>query len=416
MSIFEDRESEVRSYCRHFPVVFKRSKMSILYDTEGNEYLDFLSGAGALNYGHNNDYIKKPILEHIQNDGVTHALDMHVDVKADFLETFQDKILIPRGLDYKVMFCGPTGTNANEAALKLARKVKGRTNIFAFTGGFHGMTMGALSATSGTGPRKVLSPLLNGVSFMPYPVGSYYKGIDTIQYIKDVLEDDHSGVAKPAAIILETVQGEGGINPAPIQWLKDLRALCDEFDILMIVDEVQTGCGRCGSFFSFERAGIVPDMVTMSKSISGYGMPMALLLMKKEIDIFSPAEHNGTFRGIQLSMIGAKAAIDFRESYDFDGETNRKSEIARKYIKENILPLDSKIELRGLGLYFGIDMHNEQEASDIADECFNRKLIIERAGRHDEVVKLMPTLTITDEELLRGLEIIKDSVKLVLGK
>lgn len=413
MSIFEDRESQVRSYCRSFPVVFTKSKMSTLIDENGRQYIDFFAGAGALNYGHNNDYIKKQILEYIENDGITHALDMFAGAKKEFLQIFDDKILKPRKLDYKVAFCGPTGTNAVEGALKLCRKVTGRSNVFAFTGSFHGMTMGSAAITSGISFSNSIGVNRLGATFVPYPYG-FYQTFDTIRYIEEILNDDHSGVEKPAAIFLETIQCEGGICVAPVEWMQRLRKLCDEYGILLVIDDIQAGCGRTGYFFSFERAGIVPDMVTLSKSISGYGLPMALLLLKPELDIWAPAEHNGTFRGVQLSFVGAKAAIEYRQSYDFDGETQRKGKLLEECIIKNILPINKKLETRGMGLIRGIDIHDGDLAKKIASECFENGLVMERAGRNDEVLKIMPPLVITEDELLKGLEIIEKAVKKAL--
>ncbi len=415
MNIFEQRESNVRSYCRSFPAVFKTAKMSTLTDENGKTYVDFFAGAGALNYGHNNDYIKERLIAYLAEDGLTHALDMFTEAKRDFLTVFTDKILEPRGMDHKVAFCGPTGTNAVEAALKLARKVKKRSGIFAFTGSFHGMTMGSAAVTSSVSFENSIGVNRVGVTFLPYPFG-FYNTFDTIAYMEEVLKDDHSGVEKPAAVIVETVQCEGGICVAPTEWLKRLRDLCDRYDILLIVDDIQAGCGRAGTFFSFERAGIMPDMVILSKSISGYGLPMALLLLRPNLDIWAPAEHNGTFRGVQLALIGARAGIEFRESYNFDEQTQQKGEWLRKYIRENILPLDAAFEVRGLGLVNGIDVHDGALAKRIMETCFANGLILERAGRNDEVVKLMPPLVITQEELAKGAEILKQSFINVLGK
>jgi diaminobutyrate-2-oxoglutarate transaminase len=389
--------------------------MSTLTDENGKTYVDFFAGAGALNYGHNNDYIKERLIAYLAEDGLTHALDMFTEAKRDFLTVFTDKILEPRGMDHKVAFCGPTGTNAVEAALKLARKVKKRSGIFAFTGSFHGMTMGSAAVTSSVSFENSIGVNRVGVTFLPYPFG-FYNTFDTIAYMEEVLKDDHSGVEKPAAVIVETVQCEGGICVAPTEWLKRLRDLCDRYDILLIVDDIQAGCGRAGTFFSFERAGIMPDMVILSKSISGYGLPMALLLLRPNLDIWAPAEHNGTFRGVQLALIGARAGIEFRESYNFDEQTQQKGEWLRKYIRENILPLDAAFEVRGLGLVNGIDVHDGALAKRIMETCFANGLILERAGRNDEVVKLMPPLVITQEELAKGAEILKQSFINVLGK
>ena len=412
-SIFERRESGVRSYCRSFPTEFVRAKMSRMFDAEGREYLDFFNGAGALNYGHNNDFIKARVLEYLEKDGISHALDLYTGAKADFLRTFEEKVLLPQKLDHKVMFCGPTGTNGVEAALKLARKVTGRTGIFALTGAFHGMTLGALSVTSGAYHRHGAHVPLSYTTFVPHPNSVDF---DTIAYYEHLMTDEYSGVDKPAAIIIETTQAEGGIHVAPTPWLQALRRLCDRQGVLLIVDDIQVGCGRTGSFFSFEWAGIVPDLVVLSKSISGYGLPMSLLLIKPELDQFCPAEHNGTFRGNQLAFVGAKAALEYREQADLDAQVRRKEKIVSDYIRQELLPMDSRLKHRGIGLIHGVDFEEIGDVSGaVARECFRRGLVIERSGRNDCVLKLMPALTITEEELAEGLEIIRESMKTILG-
>ncbi|GLI09908.1 diaminobutyrate--2-oxoglutarate transaminase [Paenibacillus tyrfis] len=412
VNTFEALESNVRSYCRSFPDVFVRAKGSVLYAQSGKSYIDFFAGAGALNYGHNNDYIKERLISYLQSDGISHGLDMYTSAKETFLQTFSDKILKPRGLNHKVQFCGPTGTNAVEAAFKLARKVKGRTGIFAFIGAFHGMSLGSLAATSSLYHREAGGVPLHDVTFMPFPAG-FIDGLDTIGYMEAILTDDHSGIAKPAAIILETIQAEGGLNEAPIEWLRQLRDLCDRHDILLICDEIQVGCGRTGPFFSFERAGIVPDLAVLSKSISGYGLPMSLLLLKPELDVWKPAEHNGTFRGNQLAFVGATAALEFREQTGLEAETERKAKFVEQFLKEQILPIDPRLTVRGRGLMWGIDTSgsgDETLSKAIASRCYELGVVIERAGRNDAVVKLMPALTIPMEELAKGCEILKQAV------
>ncbi len=413
MTIIEQYESEVRSYCRRFPAVFTKAKGAVMTDENGNRYIDFFDGAGALNYGHNHPKINNALIEYIQSDGIIHALDLTTHAKEDFIEAFENKILKPRGLDYKLMFCGATGTNSVEAALKLARKVKKRNNILAFSGAFHGMSLGSLAATTEAKARKGAGVPLGNVSFMPFPFG-FNKSFDTIAYIENVLKDDHSGVDYPAAIIVETVQAEGGICVADIEWLQRLRDLCDRFDILLICDDIQVGCGRTGNFFSFERAGIVPDMVTLSKSISGSGLPMAMLLLKPELDIWLPAEHNGTFRGNQLGFIGAKAAVEIVDETNLLEDVKRKEALVNDYIEQNILPLDKRISHRGIGLIHGIDMSEfniDGLADRIAKRCFDFGLIIELAGRKDSVIKLLPPLVIPDDELMKGLDIIAASMR-----
>ena len=413
-SVFERRESEVRSYCRSFPAKFVTAKMSRMYDAEGNSYLDFFNGAGALSYGHNNDFIKEKLLRYLEQDGISHALDMFTEAKAEFLEAFEERILKPGAMDYKVMFSGPTGTNAVEAALKLARKVTGRSGVFALTGAFHGMTLGALSVTSGREHREAARVPLPFTTFVPHPNSVNF---DTIAYYEYLMTDEYSGVDKPAAIIIETTQAEGGIHVAPTNWLMALRQLCDRQGVLLIVDDIQVGCGRTGSFFSFERAGIKPDMVVLSKAISGYGLPMSLLLIAPEYDKFYPAEHNGTFRGNQLAFVGAKAALEYRDMVQLDEETRRKEKIVSDFIREKILPLDSRLTHRGIGLIHGIDFSAIGDISGMVQhECFRRKLIIERSGPKDCVLKLMPALTISDEELLEGLSIVKAAAECILKR
>lgn len=415
---FEEYESQVRSYCRNFPTVFTTAKGSFLYDEDGKEYIDFFCGAGGLNYGHNNEYIKEKVLEYLQSDGVMHALDMYTAPKREFLEFYEEKILKPRGLNYKIQFPGPTGTNAVEAALKLARKVTGRNNVFAMMGGFHGMTLGSLALTTDASSRAGAGVPLYNVTHIP---ATYmFPELDTIHYMETLLTDDHSGVEKPAAIVLETVQADGGINPFPVEWLQRVRALCDKYDILMIVDDIQVGCARTGWFFSFERAGIVPDIVTQSKSIGGYGMPFALVLIKPELDIWSPGEHNGTFRGYQLSMVAAKAGLEVMLDEHVEDKVRGQEKIIAQYMDE-ITALDpARVRTRGIGFIWGVDLYHcdpEGKASkQVLDLCFQNGLIVERVGRGNAVVKVMPDLLIGEATLRRGLDILKNAVAQVLGK
>lgn len=407
--IFEEYESEVRSYCRVFNEVLDYAKGSIIKDINGKEYIDFFCGAGAVNYGHNNDYIKEKIIKYLQDDRIMHALDMYTQAKYDFIEYFEKEILQPRGLNYKIQFPGPTGTNAVEAALKLARKVKKRSNIWCLMGCFHGMTLGSLALTSDKESRQGAGVSLNNVTHIPAPY--MFKELDTIKYMQTLLDDDHSGIEKPAALILETVQAEGGIWVFDINWLKQVRKFCTDNDILLIVDDIQVGCCRTGTFFSFERAGIVPDMVVLSKSIGGYGMPFALTLIKPDIDIWAPGEHNGTFRGNQLAIVAAKAGLEFMKENHIEKEVQRKEKIVSEFLEKEIKPLNEKFEIRGIGLIWGIETHDGKLAKEISQECFKNGLIVERAGRNNSVVKLMPALTIDDNTLIKGLSILKKIIE-----
>lgn len=413
MNIFEEKESGVRSYCRKYPTVFTKAKNAELFDVEGRRYIDFLAVAGSMNYGHNNPEIKKCILDYLSEDRVINMLDMYTEAKSDFIRTLNDKILYPRNLNYKVMCCGPTGTNAVEAALKLARKNTGRTNVIAFGGAFHGMSLGSLALTTDSVSREGAGQPLYHVTHIPYD-GT--EGINSIEYLKWLLSDDHSGVEKPAAIILETIQAEGGINVASVGWLKEIRKICSEYGIIMIVDDIQVGNGRSGDFFSFERAQIVPDMVILSKSISGFGLPMAILLLKPELDIFRPGEHNGTFRGNQLAFIGGSAGINYFVNNDLVGQVRKKAEIIERFLENEICPLDDRLTYRGLGFIWGVDFSKIDAtlALVIVHKCFDKGLILEVAGRKDCVVKIMPPLTVEENVLHEGLNILKEAVKSVL--
>ncbi len=408
-------ESQVRSYSRSWPVVFDRAVASTMFAEDGTAYLDFFAGAGALNYGHNNPQLKKAVVDYFTDDRVIHSLDMFTTARRDFLETFSTHILQPRGLDYKVIFPGPGGTNAVEAALKLARKVTGRESVVNFTNAFHGMTLGALAVTGNSLKRGGAGvPLVHAT---PMPYDDYFGGeYPDFLYFEKLLDDSGSGLNKPAAVIVESVQGEGGINVARIEWLRGLSALCKKHQILLILDDIQMGCGRTGAFFSFEEAGIVPDMVCLSKSISGYGLPMAVTLVRPELDIWEPGEHNGTFRGIGPAFTSAAEAIRVFWSDD----TLEKSTISKGLKIEshfNRLVADypqSNLTAKGRGLARGLQFESGELASQVCREAFARGLLMETSGPEGEVMKILPALTITDEELDRGLALIELSVAAVL--
>lgn len=413
MNSIERYESKVRGYCRDFPVMFKRAQGARLYDESGNAYLDFFAGAGALNYGHNPAALRQALLDYIERDGVTHSLDMFTTAKREFLERFHSTILAPRGLEYKVQFTGPTGTNAVESALKLARKVTGRERVLSFTNGFHGMTLGSLAVTGNGFKRRGAGVTLHDATSIPYD-GYLGAGIDTLAYLEAVLEDDGSGVDKPAAVILETVQAEGGVNVARFDWLRRLAALLKRHGVLLIVDDIQVGCGRTGPFFSFEPAGLRPDIVCLSKSLSGYGAPLAVVLMKPEHDVWAPGEHNGTFRGYNPAFVTATAALGFWKDDTLTRQTARKAAHVTEHLRTLLGRTGIAGHVRGRGLIQGVAFEDENLASAVAAACFERRLIIETAGVQSDVLKLLPSLTITDAELDQGLDTIGTSLRAVL--
>lgn len=410
-SVFEELESEVRIYCRTFPAVFDRAKGAELHAEDGRVFIDFFCGAGALNYGHNPDFIKRRVVDYLDCDGLMHGLDMHTVAKRDFLRVFADTVLRPRGLDYKVQFCGPTGTDAVEAALKLARRVTGRHGIVAFSGAYHGMSRGSLAVTGSRRARRAGDVHGQDVTFVPFEDGPF-GAFDSIAFLERLLADPSSGVELPAAVIVEPVQMEGGVYPATAGWLRRLRALTERHGVLLILDEIQVGCGRTGTFFCFEQAGIVPDIVTVSKSIGGYGLPLSLALFRRELDLWEPGEHTGTFRGNQLAFVAATAACDLWRQASFQAGLLTGAERLARFAQE-ATALDPDLVVRGRGMVLGIDFGaagGPERAGRAQRYAFDHGLVVERCGRHDEVIKVLPPLTVDADVLDRGLGVLYDAL------
>lgn len=411
LSVFEALESEVRSYCRAWPTVFDRACGDHLHDEEGRAYLDFFVGAGSLNYGHNNPVLKEVLTDYITRDGLVHGLDMATTAKRAFLSAFHELVLAPRGLPYKVMFPGPTGTNAVEAALKLARKVTGRVPVVSFTNAFHGMTLGSLAVTGNAFKRAGGGVPLAHSTPMPFD-GYLGAGEPDFAWLERLLTDAGSGFDHPAAAIVETVQGEGGVNVARPRWLRGLADLCARHDMLLIVDDVQMGCGRTGAFFSFEEAGVVPDIVTLSKSLSGYGLPMALTLLRPELDVWAPGEHNGTFRGNNAAFVTATAAL---RTYWADARLEKEVAERAAQIEQALAAVcagpGAGARHRGRGMVWGLEFPDRARAAAVCRRAFELGLLAETSGPHGEVVKLLPALTIDADDLDRGLRLLADAVR-----
>lgn len=408
----ERHESAVRGYCRSFPATIDTAEGAWVTDTDGRRYLDFLAGAGALNYGHNPAPLKQRLIEYIERDGVSHGLDLYTTAKETFLERLHELVLAPRGLDYRVQFPGPTGTNAVEAALKLARKVTGRENVVFFTNGFHGMTLGTLAVTGNGGKRAGAGQPLNNTTPMPFD-GYMGAGVDTLDYFEHVLADAGSGVDHPAAVVLETVQAEGGINVASNDWLCRLAGICRRHEILLIIDDIQVGCGRTGRFFSFEEAGIEPDIICLSKSLSGYGQPLSVVLIRPELDQWSPGEHNGTFRGNNLAFVTATAAL---ETWWRDDALSREVERKGAWVRERLERIaekepDLRAAARGRGFIQGLECGDGPAAEAISARCYEQGLIIETAGIDDQVLKFLAPLTIEEPDLVWGLDVIASAAR-----
>lgn len=413
INTFERVESRVRSYSRSFPKVFDRALGSTIFDTNGKAYTDFLAGCSTLNYGHNDPDLKSALIEYISNDGIAHGLDMFTDAKEHFLSTFERLVLRPRGMTHQLQFTGPTGANAVEAAMKLARKVTGRTNVIAFTNGFHGVTLGALAATGNGKHRGGAATPLSGVTRAAYD-GYHGPDINTADLLERELSDPSSGVDAPAAIIVETVQGEGGLNAASPEWLRQIQTIARKHGALFIIDDIQAGCGRTGGFFSFDGMGLSPDIITMAKSLSGMGLPLAMTLIKPEHDIWKPAEHNGTFRGNNHAFVTAAAALEKFWSDDrFISDVNEKA----RYLGERLAAIADEhgLTTKGRGMMVGIDTGSGENAAAICKACFAKGLIIETSGSFDEVVKVLCPLTISLDQLTAGIDVMETAFDAVLG-
>ena len=406
LGVIDAHESQVRYYCRQFPTIFAQARGSLMWDEGGRRYVDFFAGGGALNYGHNPPQIKDRLIRYLSEDGIGHSLDMATTAKVRFIKRFNDTILAPRSLRYRMMFSGPTGTDAIECAIKVARRATGRTSVIGFTNAFHGMSLGSLALTGNEFERGGAGMPLAGVDRMPYD-GYLGPGIDTLDYFERVLDDAGSGVDLPAAVVVETVQAEGGLRVASDPWLARLQAICRGRGILLIVDDNQVGCGRTGSFFSFQPAGLDPDIVCLSKALSGYGLPFAVTLVKPEYDCLAPGQHTGAFRGNNLAFVAASEALTFWQT----SELPQRIEERTLQLRAGLLNImaqfpDLQAEIRGRGLVQGLRIPEAGLAECIAGTAFAHGLVVETAGAAGDVIKVMPALTIEAEELAEGLEIL----------
>ncbi len=409
---FDEHESEIRGYCRAYPTVFNRASNATQWDEDGKAYTDFFAGAGVLNLGHNDPAMKDAIVEFVQRDGVAHSLDTHTDVKRSFIDGFVARVLAPRGWDHRLQFMGPTGTNAVEAALKLARKATGRQQVVAFSHGFHGMTLGSLALTANAYFRDAAGVTLHDVVRLPFetaPGG----GIDSLHAYRDALADPSSGLEAPAAFVVEPIQAEGGVNVASAEWLHAVQDLARELGALFVLDDIQAGCGRTGSYFSFDGLTVDgreldPDIVTLAKGIGGFGTPMAMNLNKPEWDAhWSPGEHTGTFRGQGLSFVAGTVALERLTDDAFLAEVRSKGELMRERLVELAgADPDRGWTVRGRGMMQGLDTGDGAYAKAVQAECFANGLLIGPCGTGGRVIKLIPPLTIDTEQLVEGLDVL----------
>lgn len=408
--VFDSLESDVRTYCRRFPAVFTNARGHILWDADGRRYIDLLSGAGALNYGHNDPAIKQAVCDHLAVDGLVHSLDLHTTAKAEFLTTFERVILAPRQLAYRTMFTGPTGANAIEAALKIARRVTGRTSVVAFTGGFHGLSLGALALSATAFKRDAAGIPLTDVNRMPYD-GYFGNDVDTSAILEKLLDDPGSGIDRPAAIVLETVQGEGGLATASPDWLRRVATIADERGILLVVDDIQAGCGRTGTFFSFEDAGLNPDIVCLSKSLSGLGLPLAVTLVKPELDQLGPGEHSGTFRGHNLAFVAGERALTKWAQSGFAASVSSVADVLDRRLREICAQFASMgCTIRGRGLLRGLAFREHTTAELVSAAAYRRRLLVETSGAAGKVLKIMPPIVIEHDSIYEAMHVLAAAI------
>ena len=428
----EATESNARSYPRKFPIALNKAKGSWIEDVEGNRYLDFLCGAGTLALGHNNEQVNAAMIELINSEAPLHTLDLTTPTKDTFVQTLE--ALLPGELrnNAKIQFCSPSGTDAVDAAIKLCKTATGRSTVVSFTGAYHGMGHGALSLTGNLSAKGPIQNLMGGVQFLPYPY-SYRcpfglggdAGTDAAcAYFERVLTDPESGIAKPAAVILEPIQGEGGVIPAPVKFLQTVRRVTKQLNIPLIADEIQCGIGRSGKFFAFEYADIVPDVILCSKAIGG-SQPLAVVVYNKELDKWQPGAHAGTFRGNQLAMKAGTVVMNTVSQESFLAEVRRKGDYLRTKMNELKESVSIIGDVRGKGLMMGIEFVDPSQSKDslgslpgsgaisaaVQHECFENKLIMEKGGRNGAVMRCLCALTVTDEEINTMISIFSAAVK-----
>lgn len=413
----KQQESNARSYPRRIPLALKRAQGLYVEDVEGRQFIDCLAGAGTLALGHNHPVVIEAIQQVLADGLPLHTLDLTTPVKDQFVQDLFGLLPPAFSAQARIQFCGPTGTDAVEAALKLVRTATGRSTVLSFQGGYHGMSLGALSLMGSLGPKKPMGALLgNGVQFLPYPydyrcpfgLGGEQGVQVNLRYLENLLSDPEGGVQLPAAVIVEVVQGEGGMIPADLDWLRGVRRITEQAGVALIVDEIQSGFARTGRMFAFEHAGIVPDVVVLSKAIGG-SLPLAVVVYRDWLDTWLPGAHAGTFRGNQMAMAAGSAVMRYLKEHDVAAH----AEAMGARLCEHLAVLQRDFpqlgDIRGRGLMLGVEVVDPQGAADalghapgfgklaslIQNECLKRGLIIELGGRNGCVVRFLPPLIIT---------------------
>lgn len=419
----DEYESSARTYPRHLPIAIRRAAGSYVEDVDGRRYIDFLSGAGVLTLGHSHPELVAAARRQLGE--FVHGLDFPTPVKAEFTRRQLGMLPEPLRQEMKIHFCGPTGANATEAAIKLAKISTGRGEIISFQGGFHGSTAGAMAVTGSVGLKDRVPNQMPGVHFFPFPycqrcplgLDRATCSVNCATYLERTLGDSHSGMGKPAAVLVEVVQGEGGCIPAPREFMRRLREITREHGILLIVDEVQTGCGRTGTWFAFEQYGIEPDIITASKGLSGIGLPVSILLYRKSLDTWGPGAHIGTFRGNQVAFASGVAALDVIGRERVLDNVKAQGKLLGDLLGDLAARSPWVGEVRGLGLMWGIELIDPdtgRSASALAGEvqaaALRNGLIVEIGGRDDCVVRLLPPLNVDAETVTRAVQVLGEAL------
>ncbi len=426
------RESNARSYPRRIPIAIREAKGIYVTDVDGRQYFDCLSGAGTLSLGHNHPVVIEAIRAVLDSGLPLHTLDLTTPIKDQFVEELFSALPSSFANQAKIQFCGPSGADAVEAATKLVKTATGRRSMLSFHGGYHGMTNGALSLTGNLSAKEAVAGLMADVHFLPYPyhyrcpfgLGGEAGYRTSSHYIESILSDPESGIVAPAGLILEIVQGEGGVVPAPDAWVKELRRITYERGVPLIVDEIQTGFGRTGSLFAFEQSGIIPDVLLLSKAIGG-SLPLSVVVYNKALDQWNPGAHAGTFRGNQLAMAAGLASL----RYTVDNRLSDHAQIMGERLMCHLRQLQNEVscigEVRGRGLMVGVEIVNPHESANhrgiypqysemskqIQAECIRRGLIVELGGRYSSVVRFLPPLIVTADQIDSICEIFQIAVK-----
>jgi len=426
------QESNARSYPRRIPLALKRASGIHVEDVEGRRFIDCLAGAGTLALGHNHPVVIAAIQQVLADELPLLTLDLTTPVKDQFVQDLFG--LLPEALaaEAKIQFCGPTGTDAVEAALKLVRTATGRSTVLSFQGGYHGMSQGALSLMGSLGPKRALAGLLNnGVQFLPFPydyrcpfgLGGAEGVKVNLHYLENLLTDPEAGVVLPAAVIVEAVQGEGGVIPADLEWLQGVRRITEKAGVALIVDEIQSGFGRTGKMFAFEHAGIIPDVVVMSKAIGG-SLPLAVMVYRDWLDTWQPGAHAGTFRGNQMAMATGSAVMRYLKEHRVPEHAAAMGERLREHLLILQRDFPQLGDIRGRGLMLGVELVDPAGAPDaqghppqharlaplVQRECLKRGLILELGGRHGAVVRFLPPLVITAAQIDQVAQIFSKAV------